>query len=104
MKSNKISSFANLTFYPMTSPNTGCIATGKLPSGYDLTITGGNLGQYADGSELYLVEVSQTNPKTDETNVFTKRNMTREELSILIEHHVKNRFKKRNNYNKKHAR
>lgn len=86
----------------MTAPSTGCIATGKLVSGYNLTVTGGNVGQYADGSELYLVEVSETNSKTEETKVFTKRNMTREELSILIEHHYKNRFKKRRH--NRHAR
>lgn len=85
-----INSFANLVMYPMTVPNTGCIATGKLPSGLDITVTGGNTGQQADGIENFLVEVVDT--KTD--NIVTKKNMHRDELSLLIEHHYKNRHRK----------
>ena len=79
----------------MTAPNTGCVATGKLSSGYDLTVTGGNTGQHADGVELFLVEVSDPRDKQDDKpRVVTKRNMNREELSLLIEHHYRNRFRK----------
>ena len=91
---NNIVSFSNLVFYPMTAPNTGCIATGKLSSGYDITITGGNASQHANGVEEFLVEVSETN-KAGDTKVYTKRNMHRDEISILLEHHYKNRFKKK---------
>ena len=93
-KNNSIESFANLVFYPMTAPNTGCIATGKLVSGYDLTVTGGNVGQHADGIEEFLVEVSETNKQGD-VKVVTKRNMNQDEVGLLIEHHHRNRFKRR---------
>lgn len=91
---NSIISFSNLVFYPMTAPNTGCIATGKLCSGYDVIVTGGNIGQHADGIDNFLVEVSETN-RAGDTRIYTKRNMNRDEISILLEHHYKNRFKKR---------
>ncbi len=100
MKNNKnIESFANLTFYPMTAPNTGCIATGKLVSGYDLIVTGGNVGQHADGVEEFLIEVSETNKQGD-VRVITKRNMNQDEVCLLIEHHNKNRFKRRHHQRK----
>lgn len=89
-KTNTINSFANLVMYPMTVPNTGCVATGTLPSGLSITVTGGNKGQQADGVENFLVEV--VDPKTE--HIVTKKNMHREELSLLIEHHHKNRFRK----------
>ena len=96
-----IESFANLIMYPMQVPNTGCIATGKLPSGFDITVTGGNTGQAADGYETFLVEIVDDASK-DEPRIFTKKNMSRDDLAMLIEHHYKNRFRKkrprRNNY------
>ena len=59
------------------------------------TVTGGNTGQHADGVELFLVEVSDPRDKqNDKPRVVTKRNMNREELSLLIEHHYRNRFRK----------
>ena len=93
---NTVVSFANLVFHPMPVPNTGCIATGKLSSGYDLTVTGGNTGQAADGHTTFLVEI--VDDATKETpRVFTKKNMTRDDLAMLIEHHYKNRNRKRRN-------
>lgn len=89
-KPNTINSFANLIMYPMTVPNTGCVATGTLPSGLNITVTGGNKGQQADGVENFLVEV--VDPRTE--HIVTKKNMHREELSLLIEHHYKNRFRR----------
>lgn len=94
MKINNIESFANLTFYPMTAPNTGCIATGKLSSGLDITVTGGNVGQHADGIEMFLVEVTDGRDNNTEPRIVTKRNMNSDEISLLIEHHYKNRFRK----------
>jgi hypothetical protein len=94
MKTNNIVSFANLIFYPMTAPNTGCIATGKLSSGLDITVTGGNVGQHADGVEMFLVEVTDTRDTKTEPRVVTKRNMNSDEISLLIEQHYRNRFKK----------
>lgn len=88
MKNNTINSFTNLTFYPMTVPNTGCIASGKLPTGYDMVVTGGNTGQAADGVETFLVEV--TNRISDsETKTFVKKNMTRDELALFIENQLR---------------
>ena len=79
----------------MTAPNIGCVATGKLSSGFDITVTGGNTGQFADGVETFLVEVRDPRIKhNDEPKVVTKRNMNPEELALLIEHHYKNRFRK----------
>ena len=78
----------------MTAPNIGCIATGKLCSGLDITVTGGNAGQHADGVEMFLVEVSDNRDPKSEPRVVTKRNMNSDEISLLIEHHYKNRFRK----------
>jgi len=91
-KDNTIKSFANLTFHAMPVPNTGCIATGRLVSGYSITVTGGNIGQAADGVNNYLVEVIDTYNKP-EPRIVTKKNMEQEELCLLIEHHYKNRFR-----------
>ena len=91
---NYIQSFSNLVMYPMPVPNTGCIATGKLVSGFDITVTGGNVGQAADGHETFLVEIVDDASKED-PRIITKKNMTRDELAMLIEHHYKNRFRKR---------
>jgi hypothetical protein len=91
---NTIESFANLVFHPMPVPNTGCIATGKLVSGYDLTVTGGNTGQAADGHTTFLVEIVD-DARKESPRVFTKKNMTRDDLTMLIEHHYKNRYKRR---------
>lgn len=91
-KQQTLTSISNLIMYPMTVPNTGCVATGVLASGLNITVTGGNKGQAADGVENFLVEV--TDPKTDYT--VTKKNMHREELALLIEHHYKNRNRRRN--------
>jgi hypothetical protein len=93
-KTDTIESFSNLIMYPMTMPNTGCVATGTLASGCNITVTGGNTGQAADGVENFLVEVVDT--KQDK--VITKKNMHRDELSLLIEHHYKNRNRKRRPY------
>ncbi len=93
MKSNTINSFSNLCFHAMTAPNTGCIATGRLCSGYNITVTGGNIGQAATGLYDYLVEVTDT--RGDEPRIVTKKNMELEELSLLIEHHYRNRNRKR---------
>ena len=90
-----IVSFNNLVFYPMTAPNAGCIASGKLSSGYDITVTGGNTNQHANGVDNYLVEVSDSRGRyKDEPRVVTKRNMELGELALLIEHHYKNRNKR----------
>jgi hypothetical protein len=93
---DQIVSFANLVFHPMVVPNTGCIAQGKLSSGYNITVTGGNTGQQADGVENFLVEVTDSSGRNAETpKVVTKRNMHRDEVSLLIEHHYKNRNRRR---------
>jgi hypothetical protein len=102
MKSNLIESFANLCFHAMDAPNTGCIATGKLSSGYNITVTGGNVGQAATGLHDFLVEVTDT--RGDETRVVTKKNMELEELSLLIFHHYKNRNRKRRYNRHQHPR
>lgn len=95
-KTKQINSFSNLNFYPMTAPNIGTIAQGVLTSGFDITVTGGNNGQHADGIEMFLVEVRDSRGRySEDPKIVTKRNMHREELSILIEHHLKNRYKKR---------
>jgi hypothetical protein len=94
---NNVESFANLTFYPMTAPNIGCIATGKLCSGLDITVTGGNMGQHADGIEMFLVEVSDKRDEKNEPRIVTKRNMNSDEISLLIEHHFRNRFRRQRN-------
>ena len=78
----------------MPVPNTGCIATGKLSSGYDITVTGGNTGQAANGHETYLVEIVDDSRK-ETPRIMTKKNMTHDDLVMLIEHHHKNRFRKR---------
>lgn len=93
-KTQTINSFANLIMYPMTVPNTGCVATGKLASGCDITVTGGNTGQAADGVENFLVEVIDSR----HDKIVTKKNMHRDELSLLIEHHYKNRNRRRRYY------
>lgn len=95
-KTNNIVSFANLVWHPMQVPNTGCIATGKLSSGLDITVTGGNTGQAADGHETFLVEVVDSRSKEPKT--ITKKNMSRDDLTFLIEHHHKNRFRKPRRY------
>ena len=88
MNKQTIESLANLKFYPMTVPNTGCIAQGTLASGYQLTVTGGNTGQAADGVDTYLVEVVGT--KTEPPRVVVKKNMELGDLALLIEHHRRN--------------
>lgn len=109
MKNDKtINSFANLVFHPMVVPNTGCIAQGVLSSGYNITVTGGNTGQQADGVENFLVEVTDSSrlDEDESPKIITKRNMHRDEISLLIEHHYRNRNRKRynnrryNNYNR----
>lgn len=84
---NTVVSFSNLVLYPMTVPNVGCIATGKLATGCDITVTGGNVGQAADGIDNFLVEVYSP----DKDQIVTKKNMCRDELSLLIEHHYRSR-------------
>ena len=88
---NAIETFGGLTFYPMTVPNTGCIATGSLVSGCTLTVTGGNVNQQADGFNSFLVEVVENRGK--ESRIITKRNMSRDDLAFLIEHHRRNGWK-----------
>ena len=78
----------------MQVPNTGCIATGKLSSGYDITITGGNTGRAADGHETFLVEVVDDSTK-ESPRIITKKNMSKDELTMLIEHHYRNRYQRR---------
>ena len=94
-----IETFSNLTFFPMTVPNTGCIAEGKLLSGCDITITGGNVNQQADGFNTFLVEVVDARGK-GEPRTITKRNMSKDDLSFLIEHHRRNKFR-RGRYSKR---
>ncbi len=90
-----IVSLNNLVFYPMTAPNSGCIAAGKLSSGFDITVTGGNTNQHANGIDNYLVEVSDSRGRySEEPRVITKRNMEPGELALLIEHHYINKNKK----------
>jgi len=93
MKSNTINSFSNLCFHAMDAPNTGCIATGELSSGYKITVTGGNVGQAASGLYDFLVEVVDT--RGEEPRIVTKKNMEMEELAILIEHHRKNQKRRK---------
>jgi hypothetical protein len=93
MNKTKIESFSNLTFYPMTVPNVGCIATGTLASGYDITVTGGNNGQAADGVNTFLVEVVGNN--TEPPRVVVKKNMEPGEIALLIEHHRRNSLRKK---------
>ncbi len=99
---DQIASFANLVFHPMVVPNTGCIAQGTLSSGYNITVTGGNTGQQADGVENFLIEITDTSGRNAETpKIITKRNMHRDEVSLLIEHHYKNRNRRRvHNHNR----
>lgn len=97
---NAINSFANLVFYPMQVPNTGCIATGRLSSGFNITVTGGNTGQAADGVETFLVEITDNSNK-ESPRVITKKNVSTDDLRAIIEHHFKNRFRKKRNYNKR---
>ena len=79
----------------MTAPNTGCIDSGRLSSGVHITVTGGNANQHADGIEMFLVEVIDDQGKfKEEPRVITKRNMNSDEVSLLIEHHYRNRFKR----------
>ena len=98
-----INSFNNLVFYPMSQPNVGCIATGKLASGYNITVTGGNHGQKADGVDTYLVEVSEPTGKGDQPpRVVTKRNVDTDGLRSIIEQHYRNRnrtFRRRKHTN-----
>jgi hypothetical protein len=90
-----IVSFSNLIFYPMTAPNTGCIANGVMSSGFNITVTGGNTGQHADGVETFLVEVrDHRGQHKEDPKIVTKRNMNSDEISLLIEHHHRNRFRK----------
>lgn len=88
-KQQTIQTFSNLIFHAMPVPNVGCIATGKLNSGYDLTVTGGNHGQAADGVESFLVEVNDNSREQPRTLV--KKNMTRDDLTFYIEHHRRRR-------------
>ena len=101
MNKQTITSLANLKFYPMTVPNTGCIAQGTLSSGYELTVTGGNTGQAADGVDTFLVEVLGT--KTEPPRVVVKKNMELGDLALLIEHHRRNASRMgRKKYNRRH--
>ena len=84
---NTIKSFSNLIFHAMPVPNVGCIATGNLPSGYNMTVTGGNHGQAADGVDNFLVEV--TDNRNETPRVLVKKNMTRDDLTFYIEHHTR---------------
>jgi len=104
-KQKPIISFANLVFHPMVVPNIGCIAQGKLSSGYDIIVTGGNTGQRADGIENFLVEITDSTKKNEEglPKVITKRNMHRDDISLLLEHHYRNRNRRRYNNNKNQA-
>lgn len=96
---NKITSFANLKFYPMTQPSVGCIATGVLHSGLNITVTGGNHGQQADGIDTFLVEVADTRGRhKEEPKIVTKRNLAMDDLRSLIEHHYRNRHRTRRRY------
>ena len=95
---NTISSFGSLMFSAMQVPNTGCIAQGSLSSGCEITVTGGNIGQQADGCKTFLVEVVDTRRK-EEPRVVTKRNMSMDDLAFLIEHHRKN-ARNRGTYNR----
>ena len=78
---NTVESFDSLVFFPMTVPSTGCIATGRLPTGHDITVTGGNTNQQADGHSTFLVEVIKRD------KVIIKRNVSRDELAFIIEHY-----------------
>ena len=83
----------------MTQPSVGCIATGVLSSGLNITVTGGNHGQQADGVNNYLVEVSDTRGKfKEEPKIVTKRNLSQDDLRALIEHHYRNRNRPRRQY------
>ena len=98
---NRINSFNNLVFYPMTVPNTGCIAEGVLASGFNITVTGGNTGQQADGYQTFLVEVCDTRGKYKESpKIITKRNMDLDSLRMTIEHHYRNRSRKKYRFRK----
>ena len=89
----------------MTAPNTGCIAQAVLCSGFNITVTGGNTGQHADGVETFLVEVSDHRGQyKDEPKIVTKRNMNSDEISLLIEHHYRNRFRKTRSHDKMYRR
>jgi hypothetical protein len=103
---DQIVSFANLVFHPMVVPNTGCIAQGTLSSGYNITVTGGNTGQQADGVENFLIEITDSSGRNTETpKIITKRNMHRDEISLLLEHHYKNRNRRRvYNHRNHHSR
>jgi hypothetical protein len=83
----------------MTVPNTGCIATGKLATGYDIVVTGGNAGQAADGVDTFLVEV--TNRKSaDSIKTYVKKNMSQDDLTMFIENQYRrgNRKPRQHNY------
>jgi len=95
-----INSFANLVFYPMQVPNTGCIATGVLSSGFDIVVTGGNTGQAADGVDTYLVEITDKSNR-ESPRVVTKKNVSTDDLRGIIEHHYKSRFRRKRRYNKR---
>lgn len=90
-KQQTINTFSNLVFHAMPVPNVGCIATGKLTSGYDITVTGGNHGQAADGVESFLVEVIDAKSKSRDgevtSRILVKKNMSRDDLTFYIEHH-----------------
>lgn len=83
----------------MTVPNTGCIAEGVLSSGFNIVVTGGNTGQQADGYRTFLVEISDRRGKHKESpKIVTKRNMDLDGLRSVIEHHYRNRSKRRYKY------
>ena len=99
VKPNQINSFNNLTFFPMTVPNTGCIAEGVLAGGFNIVVTGGNTGQQADGYQTFLVEISDRRGKfKDSPKIITKRNMDIDGLRITIEHHYRNQSRRRYTY------
>ena len=83
----------------MTQPSVGCIATGVLHSGLNITVTGGNHGQQADGINTYLVEVADHRGKyQEEPKIVTKRNLSTDDLRALIEHHWRNRNRVKRRY------
>lgn len=92
---NTIKSFSNLVFHAMPVPSIGCIATGTFGTmGHDMTVTGGNHGQMADGVNTFLVEVTDNRGETPKTLV--KKNMTRDDLAFYIEHHSRAKKPRKN--------
>jgi hypothetical protein len=83
----------------MTQPSVGCIATGLLSSGLNITVTGGNHGQQADGIDNYLVEIADHRGRfKEEPKIVTKRNLSTDDLRAMIEHHHRNRNRSRRRY------